>query len=284
MITLLDDIDEHPSKLQSFPLAGFGAYRAHQVESDPRTLTRREWWLWLSAVAVTMLSVLALLLSSLPFLFLKSDHFYKIRSDQAEWGVLRLLLLFNVWLVYRQWSFRRLRKQETERSVVPEGKAAEVYDPSGVDPVTGLYTRASIEQRLGKEIGRARRQNTPLSLATLHLDDFAQLNERYGKAACDQALKEFARRLEKASRGSDFAVRWGSHDFLLVLPECSIGEVKLIFDRLGSMEMNIAGQKITLECSTGWVDYQAGELPADMLKRAAEMLQLYRRAGALTRI
>lgn len=278
MITLLD---EHSSKRHSSPLAGFGDYRAHPVESDPRALTRREWWLWLSAVAVTLLSVLAFLLSSLPFLFLKSDHFYEMRSEQAKWGILSLLLLFNVWMVYRQWSFRRLRKQETEGSGIPEGKAGEVYEPSGVEPVTGLSTGASIEQRLGKEIARARRQNTPLSLATFHLDDFAQLNERYGKAACDQALKEFARRLEKASRGSDFAARSGSDDFLLVLPECSIREVKLIFDRLGSVEMNVAGQKITLECSTGWVDYQTGDLPADMLKRAAEMLQLYRKAGAL---
>src|SRR5712692_7193364 len=204
MFTLLD---EHPSKPQSSALAGFGAYHAHQVEFDPRALTRREWWLWLSAVAVTMLSVLAFSLSSLPFLFLKSDHFYEIRSEQAKWGILSLLLLFNVWMVYRQWSFRRLRKQGTEGSGVAEGKAGEAYEPSGVEPVTGLPTGASIEQRLGKEIARARRQNTSLSLATFHLDDFAQLNQRYGKAACDQALKEFARRLEKASRGSDFAAR-----------------------------------------------------------------------------
>jgi diguanylate cyclase (GGDEF)-like protein len=278
MFTLLD---EHPSKHQSSALAGFGAYGAHPVETNPRTLTRREWWLWLSAVAVTLLSALGFLLSSLPFLFLKSDHFYEMRSEQAVWGILSLLLLFNIWMVYRQWSFRRVRKQEIGRSAVPAAKA-EVYEPSGVEPVTGLSTGASIEQRLGKEIARARRQNTPLSLATFHLDDFAQLNQRYGKAACDQALKEFARRLEKASRGSDFAARWGS-DFLLLLPECSIREVKLIFDRLGSMEMNVAGQKITLECSTGWVDYQTGDLPADMLKRAEEMLQLYQKAGAVTR-
>ena len=144
-----------------------------------------------------------------------------------------------------------------------------------MDPVTGLYTRAFVEQQLGKEIARARRQNTSLSIATIHLDDFAQLNERYGLSAMDQALKELARRLRKACRGSDFAVRLASDDFLLVLPECALCEVKLILNRLGSLEMVCSGRKVVLTYTTGWVDYQAGDMPSDLLKRTAQILHLY---------
>jgi diguanylate cyclase (GGDEF)-like protein len=272
---MLSLFSSRASKSGPSPLEGLGAFRAQQADSDLRRLARREWWLWLSAFFVTLLSAIAFLLSSFRSLFLHSDHFYEIRSDQARWATLCLLLLFNAWLVYRQWSFRRLRRQFAEPAVGQEGAAGEVFDPSGVDPLTGLYTRASAEQQLGREIARARRQKISLSVATLHLDDFAQIAAHYGKSAADQVLQEFARRLREVSRGSDFAVRLATDDFLVVLPKCNLGEAKLVLNRLGAVEVNCSGKKIVPSYTTGWVDYQPGDLPWDLLKRATEILHLY---------
>jgi len=84
---------------------------------------------------------------------------------------------------------------------------ASFSEPAGLDLATGLLNRAAAEQQLGKEIGRAKRQNTSLSLAALHVEDAPQLAQRYGQSTFDQALKEFGRRLKEASRGSDFVVR-----------------------------------------------------------------------------
>jgi two-component system cell cycle response regulator len=142
-----------------------------------------------------------------------------------------------------------------------------------------LYSRASVEQWLGKEVARARRHNIPLTLVALHLDEFAQLNQRYGSAAGDVILKEFANRLRKASRGTDFGVRLGSDDFVLVLPECSLTDAKIVSDRLGNLEMKCSGQDITLTYSVGWIDYKPGEVPSDLFKRAADVLQLYKSAS-----
>jgi diguanylate cyclase (GGDEF)-like protein len=257
------------------PLEGFGVFRAQKTDSELRQIARREWWLWLSAVFVTALSAVAFLLSTFPRLFLHSEHFYEIRSDQARWGVLCLLLLFNGRLVVRQWAFRRRRMELTGQGAGAQGHADQISDPTAVDPVTGLYTRHFIEQQLGKEIAHARRQNSALSLATIHLDDFAEITKQYGAAARDEAVKELARRLRKACRGSDFAVRLGSDDFLLVLPECNLGEAKVVLDRVGPLETTCSGRKITLGYTTGWVDYQQGDMPSDLLKRAADLLHLY---------
>ena len=57
-----------------------------------------------------------------------------------RWGILSLVLLFNSWMVYREWSFRRLRTQLTELSGDPESTLEAVSDPSRMDPVTGLHT------------------------------------------------------------------------------------------------------------------------------------------------
>src|SRR6202022_1186332 len=153
----------HAGKSNSSPLEGSDAFRAQQAESGLRQIARREWWLWFSATFVVTLSTLVLLLSSFPSLFRYREHFYEIRSDQARWGILSLLLLFNGWMLYRQWSFRRQRKQLCGQNAVADAQPGEISDPSGIDPVTGLHTRAFIEQQLGKEIARARRQNTALT-------------------------------------------------------------------------------------------------------------------------
>jgi diguanylate cyclase len=146
---------------------------------------------------------------------------------------------------------------------------------SSLDPVTGLHTGVSFEQQLGKEIARARRQGTTLCLATLHVDDLTDITSRLGKSAVDAAFKELARYLKKASRGSDVAARLCDEDFLLLLPECSVTEVKQVLNRVPSVEVTAAGKRIPLTYTTGWVDYQAGDLPADLLKRATSLLHLY---------
>jgi diguanylate cyclase (GGDEF)-like protein len=261
------------------PLEGSGAFRALQIETELRQVAGSEWWLWLWACVVTLVGVSALVLSFFPSLFRHSNQFYEISPYQAQWGTAALVLLFNSWLVYRQWSFRRRRKQLDAQNPLPDKATGEFADGSGFDPVTGLYTRVSIEQQLGKEIGRTRREKTSLSIATIHIDEFPQLTQVYGKSAVDALLKDFARRLKRAIRGSDFAVRLAGADFLLILAECTLGEVKHILNRIGPLEIVSAGEKIPVPYATGWVDYQGGELPSDLLKRATQILHLYENAS-----
>ena len=266
------------SKTQASPLES-ETFRAQQAESGLQQLGRSEWWLWLSALLVTVLSATAFVLTAIPSYFRHSEHFYEIRSDQARWGILCLLLLFNGWLVCRQWRFRRQRRELSRGDAGRKSLTGQIPESPSIDAVTGLHTRAFIEQELGTEIARAKRENSSLSLATIHLDEFAEIAKRYGPSVTDEALKELARRLKKACRGSDFAVRLANDDFLLVLPDCNLGEVKIVLNRLGTLEMVCSGRKVDLAYTTGWVDYQPGDLPSDLLKRATQLLHLYENAA-----
>ena len=260
---------------KSSPLEGLASYYGQSAAIDLKKLGRREWWLWFSALTMTVLSAAGLLLTQFSRLFRHKEHFYELTPEQARWGVLCLLLLFNGWMLYRQRSFRKLRKQATEPNAGAEDNAVVADDTATLDPVTGLYTRTAALLQLGREIARAKRQNTALSLATIHLEDLADLTQQYGKTAVDQALKEFARRLKEVSRGSDYAVRLANDDFVLVLPKCNVGEVTQVLNRMGSMDLECAGKRISLAYTTGWVDYQPGDMPSDLLKRASQLLHLY---------
>ena len=260
------------------PTEGSGNRLAQQAASAPHhlvQLSRREWWLWFSAVVVTLLSSIAFSLTLFGSVFRHAEHFYELDLSQVRWATLCLLLIFNCWLVYRQWSFRRLRGPAVSLSSTPTANSPQPVEGSAFDTVTGLYTSASLEQHLSKEIARARRQNTTLSLATLHVDDLSDITARLGKSAVDAALKELARHLKKASRGSDIAARLGDEDFVLLLPECGITQVKQILNRVPGVEASASGKRIALTYTTGWVDYQPGDMPADLLKRAASLLHLY---------
>jgi len=260
------------------PLEGPASFRAREREVDLAQLSRREWWLWFSSLAVTLLSGVTLLLSSFPSFFRQANHFYEVRPEQVRWAILCLVLLFNGRMVFRQAQFRKLRRKAMENSAADDGQAG-LSDSTALDPVTGLLTRSSVLLQLGKEIARAKRQNSALSLATLHLEDLTDLYKRFGKAAVDQALKEFGRRLKEVSRGSDYAVRLGDDDFVLVLPKCNLGEVSQVLNRMGAVELDCGGKRISLAYTTGWVDYQPGDMPSDLVKRASNLLHLYSHAA-----
>jgi diguanylate cyclase (GGDEF)-like protein len=264
------------SKLSS--LEGSGNLLVQQAISAPHhqmQVSRNEWWLWVSALLVTALSSIALLLSSFSTFFRYAEHFYEIRSDQARWATLCLLLVFNSWLLYRQWSFRRLRRQSAVPVPTSQLNLQQAAEAAGLDPVTGLCTRAALEQHLGREVARARRLNSALSLATIHVDGYSQLTTHYGKAAVETALKELGRHLRKASRGSDIAARLGDDDFVLLLPECGFKEVNQVLNRLVPIDVSSSGRRTSLKYTTGWVDYQSGDNASDILKRAVSLLHLY---------
>jgi diguanylate cyclase (GGDEF)-like protein len=87
-----------------------------------------------------------------------------------------------------------------------------------VDSLTGLANRRSLEESLRSELARATRFGDSVCVVFADLDDFKQVNDRYGHAAGDEVLKAFAGALRKTVRESDVAGRWGGEEFALVLP------------------------------------------------------------------
>src|SRR5690348_12929667 len=101
--------------------------------SELQQVGRNEWWLWFWALVATVLSATGLFLSFFRSLFVHRQHFYVISSDQARWGILSLLLLFNGWLLYRQWLFRCARKQADTQSEGAETPRETNQNPTQMD-------------------------------------------------------------------------------------------------------------------------------------------------------
>ncbi|WP_183678646.1 MULTISPECIES: GGDEF domain-containing protein [unclassified Janthinobacterium] len=103
---------------------------------------------------------------------------------------------------------------------------------SMVDSLTGLYNRAWLNDLLPNMIVTAHSSGEPLSLVMIDLDHFKRFNDTHGHQAGDQALRIAAQVLGAASRPTDFAVRYGGEELMVILPDTSEQVAMLVAERL----------------------------------------------------
>src|SRR5919112_594925 len=140
--------------------------------------------------------------------------------DKAErW----LLLLGTVGVVALMVSVLRER---VERLI---GRLA---DAARTDALTGLLNRRGFQELIEVEIERALRSGRPLAIVVGDLDHFKHLNDRFGHAAGDLALKRFAEIASQASRRIDAVARIGGEEFALLLPDTEQHAAYLLAERL----------------------------------------------------
>ncbi len=92
------------------------------------------------------------------------------------------------------------------------------------DPLTGLFNRRYMEETLDREIRRAARHGTPVSVVMFDIDHLKQVNDSFGHDAGDIILQNLGDLLMKAFRGEDVPCRYGGDEFTIVLPEATVSE------------------------------------------------------------
>lgn len=190
-------------------------------------------------------------------------------------------LLCNAYGLLQYRELRQVRDKLNEHlrvSIKQHKRAERLYGLAILDPLTGLHNRRFGEERLTEEIGLAEKSGDPLAVLILDLDHFKGMNDEFGHAAGDSALKEFSRRLRKAVRACDTAVRIGGDEFLVILPDCPREKVNVILSRLGSPEVIVNSQKLVIRYSVGRSHLQATDTINTILKRADEALYAAKRA------
>jgi diguanylate cyclase (GGDEF)-like protein len=111
------------------------------------------------------------------------------------------------------------RIQATNARLRQRMKVGRFYQQlSMLDALTGLNNRAWLSENLPLLIGNAGAAVRPLSLIMVDLDYFKHFNDEYGHLAGDDALRAVARVFSEALRPTDFAVRYGGEEFMVILP------------------------------------------------------------------
>ena len=141
------------------------------------------------------------------------------------------------------------------------------------DALTGLVTRRVWDEELPRELARARRGESPLSVAVLDLDHMSAFNLLRGEREGDRLIKECASRWRNELREVDFIARIDGTEFAIVLPGCGLGEACDVLDRV--RDATPRGQT----ASAGVARWD-GEEPAELLlARGQDALAAAKAAG-----
>lgn len=119
----------------------------------------------------------------------------------------------------------RLRKELTRLG-------AELEKAATTDPLTGLYNRRFLMERLEQEIDKAGRTGQPLCCAMVDGDDFKRVNDRYGHATGDAVLRSLAETLGSGTRSYDLVARYGGEEFFVAFPGVDAAAALGLCDRI----------------------------------------------------
>ena len=99
---------------------------------------------------------------------------------------------------------------------------AELQEQAIHDPLTNVYNRRYMAEFLDKEIARAEREQTPISVVILDMDNFKQFNDTYGHKCGDVVLQFFANFLVDHTRRGDIVCRYGGEEFVILMPNAPL--------------------------------------------------------------
>ena len=103
---------------------------------------------------------------------------------------------------------------------------------STFDNLTGLLNRNAFDETLTREISRAKRHDSNLTLLFLDLDDFKNINDTLGHLAGDEILKKVSQLIMNAKRSEDIAARYGGEEITILMPETSKADGWLTGERI----------------------------------------------------
>ncbi len=148
------------------------------------------------------------------------------------------------------------------------------------DALTGAASRYRLERALQLECERARRFHQPFTVIAMDVDNFKQINDRYGHNAGDQTLINIVALVRRHIREIDLLARWGGDEFMLVLPNTRLPDARMVAEKLRQRlsHARVKGiEPVTL--SFGLVESDPDEQVSHLMARVDRALYRAKLAG-----
>ena len=152
------------------------------------------------------------------------------------------------------------------------------------DELTQLYTRRHLKSVLAQEFERAKRYGTIVTIAMIDIDNFKDVNDKYGHLAGDYVLKEVSKIFINTLRKTDFVYRYGGEEICILMPETLVEKAYVPLERLRktieNREFIFEGKKIKVTVSIGASTYGKDMRDAnELIERADAVLYKAKKSG-----
>jgi diguanylate cyclase (GGDEF)-like protein len=216
-------------------------------------------WFGLAATDLELIAGMLVLAacSALPMVLLGAPAY------PHTWGHAALLTLVGVTVA------GSLRAVTRELGMLAQRFAQEAV----VDDLTGLLNRRGWRYTAPRELARAARSGNPITLVTIDLDNFKELNDEQGHEQGDRALRDTAERIRATLRAGDVVARLGGDEFIALLTNSTLTGSVAAIDRL--RESTPAGEGF----SSGIAVWDRKEDLAELLRRSDLALYAAKAAG-----
>jgi len=172
--------------------------------------------------------------------------------------------------------FLNINRKLTRPRIIELEVLEEAEKSSALDPLTGLYNQRYFRSALQKELRRSKRYELDLALLYMDLDNFREINERYGDLVGDILLKEVAILVKNKIRDIDVAARYSGEEFVLLLPETERMGAYLVAERIRReierhfVRRDVDGKPIQMTLSVGIAQYPDDSTVGERLIGRAE--------------
>ncbi len=142
-----------------------------------------------------------------------------------------------------------------------------------LDKLTQTYNRIKFEEIIVREIERARRYNHSLSMIMFDIDHFKIVNDTYGHVIGDHVLKSVADIAKEKTRKTDYLIRWGGEEFMIISPDTELESAEELAERIRQMIEDFTFNKNgNVTVSFGVTQFTNDDTEDTFIKRADDAL------------
>lgn len=162
---------------------------------------------------------------------------------------------------------------EAESRIVElNARVAELESLAVTDHLTGLLNRRGFEGVLRRNLLSAARYDEEGILAYIDLDDFKQVNDKYGHDAGDEVLRAVGRHLQQNVRATDYAARMGGDEFAILFVRADQApareRARSLVRGINKLSLKLGRSTFTLRASLGLASYDANSEANELVGRA----------------
>jgi len=151
----------------------------------------------------------------------------------------------------------------------------DLFERASSDALTGLANRRVFDERICAMMDSAKRYDHPLTMLSLDLDRFKEINDNLGHQAGDKVLKSVADVLAAAVRSTDLLIRMGGDEFLIILDNTDKENAQILAERLVKKVDDLdvwSDERTKLGVSIGLAQMQEKESLKDWMERTDDIL------------